>query len=338
MSLEGDFTTFPSYTRFTKTVKRTLIGFAVFLGVYVLSSLLLSLLIQLFVPSWVEQNWFVWFMSIVPLYFVAFPCLLLLVRKAPATIIKKAKLSPLHFLLLIPVTFTLLIAGSIAGNIVMALLELFLPAISTENGVETMLGGGQWLYAIILTVVIAPIMEELVFRKILLDRVHPMGEGVSILLSGLLFGLMHGNFYQFFYATALGFLLAYIYLKTGKLRYCILLHFIVNLFCGIISSLYAEKLLVFTEQVEQAGEQMTPELMSSLFTVWQAISYVISEYYLAIMGVVVFCLIAKKLFRSISPSPLSFGQQCKLAFFNIGTGLFALIAMGLFVLNLLPIA
>ena len=328
----------PSYITFEKNVKRTLGGFALFLGVYVAASVILSMLVGAIWPDAFEKDWYLLVMSVVPLYFMAFPCLLLFVKKAPTFTIQKAKLGASNFVLLIPITFTLLILGSIIGNVVMIFLESFFPFIATENSVESVLGGSQLLYVVILTVVVAPVMEEIVFRKILLDRVHPMGEGVSILLSGLLFGLMHGNFYQFFYATALGFLLAYIYLKTGKLRYTIAIHFIVNLFCGIISSLYAEKILAYDQMIEAAGEEMTPELMSTAILVWQAIGYVITEYYLAVMGIVVFCFVAKRLFRSIKPSPLSSFRQCRLAFLNVGTIAFTLIAMGLFVLNLLPTA
>ncbi|MBO4411455.1 MAG: CPBP family intramembrane metalloprotease [Lachnospiraceae bacterium] len=75
----------------------------------------------------------------------------------------------------------------------------------------------------------APILEELVFRKLLLDRIHPFGETVAALTSALLFGLFHGNAAQFPLAFLFGIVSATVYLKTGRILYSILLHFMINL-------------------------------------------------------------------------------------------------------------
>ena len=51
------------------------------------------------------------------------------------------------------------------------------------------------------SVVLAPVMEELIFRKVLIDRTIVYGDKAAVVLSGLLFGVFHGNFHQFFYAS-----------------------------------------------------------------------------------------------------------------------------------------
>ena len=90
------------------------------------------------------------------------------------------------------------------------------------------------LWAVILSaVILAPIMEELIFRKLVLDRLAGYGPAVAMSVSALVFGLAHGNFYQFFYAFLLGLIFAYIYLRTGKVRYSMMLHMMVN-FCGSV--------------------------------------------------------------------------------------------------------
>ncbi len=86
-------------------------------------------------------------------------------------------------------------------------------------------------------VVMAPIFEELFFRKLLIDRVRQYGDKTAIIVSGFVFGLSHGNFYQFFYAFALGAVFSYIYLRTGKVIYTIIFHAIIN-FMGSIVALY----------------------------------------------------------------------------------------------------
>ena len=70
----------------------------------------------------------------------------------------------------------------------------------------------------IIAVLIAPTAEELLFRKLLTERIVKYGELAAVLASGLFFGLFHGNLNQFSYAFLLGLFLGFIYVKTGKLR------------------------------------------------------------------------------------------------------------------------
>ena len=86
----------------------------------------------------------------------------------------------------------------------------------------------KWLY-VVLVGVVAPVGEELIFRKLLLDRLRPFGDRCAIWVSALAFGLFHLNLYQFFYATAAGLILAGVALKTGKIWHTMVLHAIVNL-------------------------------------------------------------------------------------------------------------
>lgn len=90
---------------------------------------------------------------------------------------------------------------------------------------------------ILVTSILAPVVEELVFRGILLERLRPFGDMAAILISGFAFGLFHMNLYQFFYATALGLVFAGVVLKTGRLWHSMLLHAIVNTTTSVISYL-----------------------------------------------------------------------------------------------------
>ena len=88
---------------------------------------------------------------------------------------------------------------------------------------------------LVFVVIVGPIMEELLFRKALTDALYPFGETACICLGALIFGLIHGNFYQFFYAFLVGALLTLIYCRTGKLRYTIFLHMFLNFQGSIIA-------------------------------------------------------------------------------------------------------
>jgi len=78
------------------------------------------------------------------------------------------------------------------------------------------------------TIVCAPLFEEFLTRGILLGVLKPYGEGFAIIVSGLLFGLMHGNLQQFLYASVLGVALGYIAVQTGSILPTTILHALFN--------------------------------------------------------------------------------------------------------------
>ncbi|MDL2236926.1 CPBP family intramembrane metalloprotease, partial [Christensenellaceae bacterium OttesenSCG-928-K19] len=98
--------------------------------------------------------------------------------------------------------------------------------------------------------ILAPIAEEFIFRKLLIDRLARYGQWVAVFTSALLFGLFHGNFSQFFYAFGAGLVFGYVYIKTGKVWYTMLLHGIINtipfLLMPLIEGVGGLGLLLFT--------------------------------------------------------------------------------------------
>ena len=84
------------------------------------------------------------------------------------------------------------------------------------------------LPSILYTVIGAPVIEELIFRKIMLDRLRPAGDSVAILFTALAFGIYHMNISQLGFAVWWGIILGYVAVKTGGVRYTLILHMIVN--------------------------------------------------------------------------------------------------------------
>lgn len=78
------------------------------------------------------------------------------------------------------------------------------------------------------SVVVAPVCEELIFRKLLLNPLRVLGDGWAVALSALAFSLFHMNLFQTFYAFAIGLVFACVVLITGSIRDTILLHMFVN--------------------------------------------------------------------------------------------------------------
>lgn len=125
--------------------------------------------------------------------------------------------------------------GNIIGNAVSALIAQG-TGLDLSFELEELLSQGSPWFTLLFSVVLAPVMEELIFRKVLIDRTIVYGDKAAVVLSGLLFGVFHGNFHQFFYAFGLGCIFAYVYIRTGKLKYTISLHMAVNMLGGFLSS------------------------------------------------------------------------------------------------------
>ncbi len=78
------------------------------------------------------------------------------------------------------------------------------------------------------TVICAPIFEELLFRGIMLNRLKKYGELFACIVSGVLFGLIHQNHQQMFYAAALGMIFAIMDIKAGSIIPSVIAHMVVN--------------------------------------------------------------------------------------------------------------
>ena len=77
--------------------------------------------------------------------------------------------------------------------------------------------------------ILGPILEELIFRGIVYEKLKTFNKKTtSMYITGMLFGLFHGNIIQFVYAFSLNFVLVKSYEKENTLLAPILIHICVN--------------------------------------------------------------------------------------------------------------
>jgi membrane protease YdiL (CAAX protease family) len=107
-----------------------------------------------------------------------------------------------------------------------------LPDYSTAS-VSRMLSSPWGVLAIAL---IGPIGEEVAFRGVILQKLMDKGWSAvgAILISGIIFGLVHANPNQIFFACILGYLLGWVYVRTQSVVPCIGLHILNNLLSVIL--------------------------------------------------------------------------------------------------------
>ncbi len=195
----------------------------------------LLVLVDFFAPALYEADWFMLVAGNSPMYLVGMPLSLIVFRFSLPEPPTPRRLSFPIFLGLIAICFTLTIVGNIVSNIINMLLEMTTGVPSTNDLAAITLNTPLWANLLFVGI-LAPVLEEIFFRKLIIDRWRQFGELPAILLSGILFGLIHGNVSQVFYAAMIGMVFAYIYLRTGRIRYTIALHMIINLVGGVYTS------------------------------------------------------------------------------------------------------
>lgn len=85
------------------------------------------------------------------------------------------------------------------------------------------------LSTILMVLLIAPIFEELLFRGVILRTLLRYDTKFTIIVSGILFGMMHMNLVQGIPTMLFGFVLAFVCVKSNSLYPSILIHFFNNL-------------------------------------------------------------------------------------------------------------
>ncbi len=159
----------------------------------------------------------------------------LVFRRLPSEPPEPHALQPGQFLRLPPITSFMQYAASGIGNLLLLLAGLLLKSLlgaapeEPENPVVSMMQSIPPVIDFLLMVVVGPIAEELFCRKAIIDRTRIYGERLSVISTAVIFGIFHHSVTQFLYTVSLGLIFAYVYIRTGKLRYPIALHIYNNL-------------------------------------------------------------------------------------------------------------
>ena len=322
-----------------KIARRAFSRIGLALLVYTLSTSVFYSLISAGIDFWFPQPQGQWVNIIDTLessgaqYFVGFPLCLLIMQLVPSFPPRPraddpaARMTPKRWISIFIMGIPLMYAGSILGN---------LTADSLSNGnysniLESMYADptpASMLIDAVITVLMAPIVEEIVFRKMIIDRLHRYGEALAIGVSAMLFALMHANPYQFFYTLAWGAMWAYIYLRTGKIQYTIWLHMAVNFMGGVVPTVLSliagdEGSLVIDDQ--QSAKDQFSELMHSGGVVY--VIYGLFILGLVIAGIVMWVRNRKKIELRPADWQLVPGIAARTAWLNVGMMLFVVLTV-----------
>ncbi len=263
----------------------------------------------------------IYIMNSLILYAVCTPIFYFLVRKTEVRRLKREKIGFKEFFGVLAISQALMNIGDLIGRIFNGIIGTAIGRPVTNTTVEMIDSSSLW-EMLIFTVILGPIFEELLMRKLVIDRLSKYGTGFAVIVSAVAFGLFHGNFYQFFYAAFLGLVLGYLYVKGG-LKYSILLHMTINFLGSIVATLFirAQHILINTEDL----------ITAPVWAILMVYIYVTIVYGLIIYGIVL--LIIKALRGEFRFSPFKDARLripeksfSKCIFGNVGMILFLIVS------------
>lgn len=124
------------------------------------------------------------------------------------------------------------VSSSVGLNILLSLTGLVQTS-TAYQGVAQRQYGAAFGVGLLLYTVVSPLAEEIVFRGVIYNRLRHgalergatgQGQAAAIVVSGLLFGVYHGNLVQGIYGCCMGILMAYLYEETQAFCIPVLFH------------------------------------------------------------------------------------------------------------------
>lgn len=225
-----------------RTARRTFLrlGLALFVMVALQYALGygLSYLSARFFPEFAATEAYYWLSHCVIMYLISMPAAWLILRPAPKVKLGNGgvKLGGYGLFAAVLISIGLMQLGNYVGNFVNNTISI-ISGRASYSGLDSTLMESNPLVVLLVVVVIGPVAEELIFRRLLIDRLAVFGAPTAAVMSALIFALVHGNLQQYFYAFALGLFFAFIYLRTGNIKNSIILHMIMNFVGGFAPSM-----------------------------------------------------------------------------------------------------
>ena len=138
--------------------------------------------------------------------------------------------------------------------------------------------GQKGILAFITLVVAAPILEEFIFRGIVLDGLlKNYSPAKSIFFSALLFGLVHLNPWQFLTGVLIGLFMGWVYYHTRSLLATIMIHAVANGSSFLLQLFFDADTLMNKTEVEIYGGVTNTILILSGSVILAAVSIFILQ-------------------------------------------------------------
>lgn len=171
----------------------------------------------------------------------------LITKKDYKKVLRLNKIKIKHIIAVVILGLAAQVIGNFLNTLMIFLLQ-FLGQVPTEH-VTVPANIFQLVYMIVIIAVLPSIFEELLCRGIILRGYEGFGIKWGIVISAVLFGMLHYSLTNFVFPLFLGLILAYVVYRTNSIFASIILHFTCNTFGVFI--LYFQKLpqISYYEQI-----------------------------------------------------------------------------------------
>lgn len=161
--------------------------------------------------------------------FMGIPPLLvcLLFRRRPPQIAKVEKAAPATKVMALLLGLGGCAVANYAASYVSAILDSF-GIVPPENPTYLESTPQSLLVNLVVLALLPALLEEFAFRKCILGTLQKYGQGVAVVVSALLFGIVHGGIAQSVFAFLVGLVLGFITVKMGNVWIAVAVHFINN--------------------------------------------------------------------------------------------------------------
>lgn len=228
------------------------------------------------------------------------------------------------FIFLIPIVIYLIFTKSSLGDVIphsrlsgknilyiLVLTLLFTPVVSVissitalfaptdiNNDILGILDSSPFIVSFISMAIMPAIFEELTFRGVLLSNYKNASIAKAAVVSGLFFGLIHGNLYQIIYAIAAGIFFAMLVAYTNSIFSSVLAHLLFN---GV-QVIMTEIALNFAD---------ISELISSTPTLQENLTVIVMDLFLTVITLPFLILLFKKFMEYNKHNALDYRYSIK---------------------------
>lgn len=318
---------------FSQIGLRLFLGSLIIFGVQILFMFIGGVLAAL-IPALKNNGDFSFLISMLPMYVVAFPIVFAMFKKIPVQLTgEKKKMKVSHLIAAFFICLATMWIFNLLANLLTKVLGMLIQN-EVSNVVETVTSSISLPVNLFVVSICAPIMEELLFRKTLIDRTAQFGEGVALVFSGLVFGLFHGNLVQFAYAFFLGMLLGFIYIKTRNIVYPIILHMIINFFGSFVGTIIMEVSGLGDFASDASMEEITVAMMANPTGLLIFFIYFLFLMGGVIAGIVLFVKNKKRFAPQPGEITIEKGMRFKTIILNVGMILYIIFWLVMIVVQL----
>lgn len=154
--------------------------------------------------------------------------------------------------------FLAMFAQSVAANIEMYIFDIKPGSENTKSIIELLKLSP---ILIIVVSVIGPILEEIIFRKIIFGTLYQKYNfWIAAIISSVIFALVHMEPEHVLLYSAVGLTFAYLYIKTKRILVPIIAHVSMNTFVIVVQTIFADDIEKMMKQLDQV------QLIIHLFT------------------------------------------------------------------------